>query len=347
MRFYTEKHQHTCGIDLHGRSLYVCVLDRDGEKLLHRRISTDPERLLKVLAPFREDLVIGVECMFSWYWLADLCVDEGIEFVLGHALEMKAVHGAKTGNDQKDSERIARLLLGGLMPQAFVYPRDMRSTRDLLRRRSFFVRKRSELLSHIQNTNTQVNLPPIGERIDRPANRVELADRFEDPNIHASITADIELIDSYDDVIRTVEKRLGSSIRVHDQQSFLLLKTIPGVGDILGATVLYEIHHVGRFAKVGEFLSYSRLVKCFKTSMGKIKGVGGSKNGNVHLKWAFSEAAAHFLRDNLVGKNLHNRLVRKHGKAKAMGVLAAKLARAVYFMLKRRQPFDMALFVRS
>jgi transposase len=347
MRFYIQKHQHTCGIDLHGRSLYVCVLDREGEKLLHRRIGCDPDRFLALLAPFREDLVIGVECMFSWYWVADLCADEGIPFVLGHALEMKAVHGAKTGNDRIDSERIARLLLGGLFPQAFVYPRDMRSTRDLLRRRSFFVRKRAELLSHIQNTNTQVNLPPIGERIDRPVNRAELAERFDDPNISTSIAADVELIDVYDDVIRTAEKQLRRSLRVHDQHSFLLLRTIPGVGEILAATVLYEIHHVDRFAKVGEFLSYSRLVKCFKTSVGKIKGVGGSKRGNVHLKWAFSEAAALFLRANPVGQKLHDRLVRKHGKAKAMGVLAAKLARAAFFMLKRRQAFDLALFVRS
>ena len=347
MRFYTAIHRHTCGIDLHGRSLYVCLLDEHGKKLIHRRIGCDPDRLLTILAPYRGDLVIGVECTFSWYWLADLCADQGIGFVLGHALEMKAVHGAKTGNDHIDAERIARLLLGGLFPQAFVYPRDLRSTRDLMRRRCFFVNKRAELFSHIRNTNTQVNLPPIGDRIDRPANRTELPDRFDDSHTRASIAADVELAAAYDDVIRTLEKQISRTVRVHDEHSFLLLRTIPGVGFTLAATLLYEIHHIGRFAKVGEFLSYCRLVKCFKTSAGKLKGAGSSKRGNNHLKWAFSEAAVLFLRGNPAGKKLHDRLVRKHGKAKALSILAAKLARAVYFMLVRRQPFDLNRFARA
>ena len=91
MRFYTKQHKAYCGIDLHARSLYVCILNQDGESMLHHNMKTSPETFLKAIAPYREDLVVAVECLFTWYWLADLCAQEQIPFVLGHALYMKAI----------------------------------------------------------------------------------------------------------------------------------------------------------------------------------------------------------------------------------------------------------------
>lgn len=346
MPYYLVKHQFTCGVDLHGRNLYLCVLDRDGEKLLHRRVGCDPRRLLKVLAPFRGDLVIGVECMFKWYWLADLCSENDIEFVLGHALDMRAVHGAKSGNDRLDAERIARLLLGGLFPIAYVYPAGMRSVRDLMRRRSYHVRRRSDLFNHIQMKGLQDNLDPFG-KIARASLREGIEDRFTDPAVRCSVEADLALVDLYDVVIPRLEKRILDSAKGHDHHALSLLKSINGVGDVIGLTLMYEIHAIHRFASVGRFLSYSCLVKCKKTSDGKVKGVGGSKRGNLHLKNAFSEAAVHFLRSNGKGQALHSRLVKKHGPQKALAVLAAKLGRAVYFMLLRTTPFDLDRFVAA
>jgi hypothetical protein len=133
MRFYTQQHDFYCGVDLHARSMYLCVLDRDGKIVLHRNLPAGPEPFLQAIAPYRGDLVVGVECIFCWYWLADLCAAEKIEFVLGHALYMKAIHGGKAKNDKIDSHKIAHLLRGGNFPLAYVYPRQMRATRDLLR----------------------------------------------------------------------------------------------------------------------------------------------------------------------------------------------------------------------
>jgi hypothetical protein len=116
MRFYTTTHKHYCGIDLHAKNMYVCILGRDGKVLLHRNLRTDPELFLRTIAPFREDLVVGVECMFTWYWLADLCAREKIHFVLGHALYMKAIHGGKAKNDRIDAYKIATILRGGMFP---------------------------------------------------------------------------------------------------------------------------------------------------------------------------------------------------------------------------------------
>jgi transposase len=155
MRFYTKQHPFYCGIDLHARTMYVCILSQDGEVMLHRNMQASPDALLKAIAPYRDDMVIAVACIFTWYWLADLCAQEGLPFVLGHALYMQAIHGGKTKNDKIDSQKIAVLLRGGMLPQAYVSPAAMRSTRDLLRRRTHVMRKRAELLAHIHNTNSQ------------------------------------------------------------------------------------------------------------------------------------------------------------------------------------------------
>src|SRR5438093_12131351 len=163
MRFYTRQHKHYCGIDLHARTMYLCIMNQAGDVLLHQNTRCNPASFLRAIEPYREDLVVAVECIFTWYWLADLCAREGITFVLGHALYMKAIHGGKAKNDKIDAFKIAVLLRGGMIPQAYVYPQDMRSTRDLLRRRMHLMYHRSQLLAHNQNTNSQYNLPEIGK----------------------------------------------------------------------------------------------------------------------------------------------------------------------------------------
>ena len=153
MRFYTRQHKHYCGIDLHARTMYLCIMNQAGDVLLHQNTRCNPASFLRAIEPYREDLVVAVECIFTWYWLADLCAREGIAFVLGHALYMKAIHGGKAKNDKIDAFKIAVLLRGGTISQAYVYPPEMRATRDLLRRRLYLVRKRGQLLVHIQNSH--------------------------------------------------------------------------------------------------------------------------------------------------------------------------------------------------
>jgi hypothetical protein len=198
MRFDTKPHQFYCGIDLHARTMYLCILNQAGEIVLHRQMKTAPEPFLKASAPYRDDLVVCVEGIFTWYWLADLCTQQGIPFVLGHALYMKAIHGDKAKNDKIDAHKIAVLLRGGMLPQAYVYPAEMRATRNLLRRRLQLMRKRAELLAHIQNTNSQYNLSEIGKTLAYKANRDSVAERFPDPAVQKSIEVDLTLIDTYD-----------------------------------------------------------------------------------------------------------------------------------------------------
>ena len=347
MRFFTDRHQNYCGIDLHARSMYLCIQNLEGKVVLHRNMPAGPEPFLKAIEPFRDDVVVGVECIFTWYWLADLCAEHNIPFILGHALYMKAIHGGKAKNDRIDSRKIAALMRGGTFPMAYVYPAKMRATRDLLRRRNHLTRKRADLLSHIQNTNSQYNMEPFEANISYKKNRAGVAELFVDPDVRMSMEADLELIALLDDLKNRLELHIVHNAKNHDPQALYRLRTVPGIGPIISLVILYEIGDISRFPRVQDFASYARLVKCAKESAGKRSGTGGSKIGNVHLKWAFSEAAVLFLRGNPEGMKFRKRLEKKHGKAKSLSILAHKLGRAVYYVLKRDQAFDMEKFVRT
>ena len=344
MRFYTKQHKYYCGIDLHTNKMYLCILNQEGEITFHRNLRTNPDAFLRAIEPFRDDIVVCAECMFTWYWLADLCCRENISFILGHALYMRAIHGGKSKNDKIDSRKIAALLRGGLIPMAYVYPQKMRATRDLMRRRNHLMRKRAELFAHIQNTASQYNLQtPLG-KIAKPKNRKDLLDHFDEPAVKMSIAANLEMIDTYDRVLTGLERDIIKSAKDHDSTTYALLKTIPGVGRIIALILIYEIEDIKRFPRVQDFASYCRLVKCAKESNGKKYGSSGKKIGNAHLRWAFSEAALLFLRCNGPGHKYMQKITNKHGKGKALSILSHKLGRAVYFMLKNRQGFDMTKF---
>jgi transposase len=347
MRFYTNQHQFYCGIDVHARSMYVCVLRHEGEILLHRTMTAAPQPFLKSIAAYRDGLVVAVECLFTWYWRADLCTQAGIPFVLGHALSMTAIHGGQAKNDQLDAQKIAALLRGGMLPQASGYPEERRATRDRLRRRTPLMRKRAELLSHVQNTNAQYNLPEIGTKSAYKANREGVAARFNDPAVQKTIEVALALITYYDELLRDLALSILQTAKQHDAHTLYLLQTVPGIGKILSLVLLYEIHDIGRFASVQDFASYARLVKCSKESADKRVGTSGKKIGKASFTWAFSEAATLFLRHKPNGQKLLTRLENKHGTGNALTILAHKLARAVYYRLKRKTAFDMERFLRA
>lgn len=346
MRFYNGQHRFYCGVDLHTKRMYLCILDHDGNKRLHRNMRAKPREFLNAIQDFRDDLVVGAECMFTWYWLADLCRDEKIKFLLGHALYMKAVHGGKKKNDKIDSEKIAKLIRGGTFPMSYVYPREMRATRDLVRRRMFLVRRRSELLAHVQLINQQCNHEPF-EKMLRYAGNRDILDRFPVDSIRLNVEADLQMVGHYDRLLQQLELNLLRQAKLHEPRACSLLRTIPGIGKILSLVLLYEIHTIDRFPSVGDFLSYARLVTPKQTSDGKVTGHSGAKIGNVHLKWAFSEAVLWMLRHSDEAKAFLKRKEKKYGKSRAMTLLARKIARAVYYMLKRKERFDALRFFAS
>src|SRR5229473_5318507 len=233
MRFYTQQHPFYCGIDLHARTMSLCILDQAGETLLHRNMPATPEALRKAIAPYRGQIVLAAACLFTWYWLADLCAEHAIPFVLGHALSMKAIHGGKAKNDKLDAQKIAVLLRGGMLPQAYVYPAERRATRALLRRRCPLMRKRAELLAHRQNTNSQYHLPEIGKKVAYKANRAGVEAHFPDPRVRKTIEVDVALINPYDQLLGEVELSSTRTAKAPDVQTFSRLQSVPGIGQIL------------------------------------------------------------------------------------------------------------------
>ncbi len=348
MNFYNRQHEFYCGIDLHANSMHVCIVDHLGKKHLHRNFNTKKvERFLGALQPFEQrDLVIGCESTFNWYWLADLCHQRNLRFLLGHALYLKAIHGGKTKSDRIDSEKLAMLLRGGNFPISYVYPKEMRGTRDLLRRRNIIVRRRSATLVHVQMVNHQQNLPAFEKKISYKANRLNLAERFQAHSVRAMIEIDVEMIDFYDTLIQRLDLYLERHAKVDDADTFFRLQSIPGVGRILAMTMLYEIHDIRRFPAVGDFLSYARLVKGSNSSAGKKYKPTGGKMGNPHLKWAFSEAITLLKRQSADVKALAEKIEKKYNAARANSLLAIKLGRVVYWMLRRKTAFDINLFLK-
>jgi len=236
----------------------VCILHHDGEIVVHRKMPTSPEALLKTIAPYGENRVIAVEGIFTWYGLADLCAREGLPFGLGHARSMKAMHGGKAQHDHIDAQNIAVLLRRGRRPQASVSPAARRATRDLRRRRIHLMRKRAERLTHVQQTNRQDNLPEIGQKIAYQANRTGVAERFADPAVPKSLEVDLALIDHDDRGLNELELSMLNPAKQPDAQTLYLLQTVPGIGTILRLVRLDEMHAIDRVPRVQDVVAYCR-----------------------------------------------------------------------------------------
>ena len=344
MKYYTSTTEFNCGIDLHARQMYVCLMDRQGKILLHTNIkNNDFEFFLKRIEPYRHDLTVCAECMFGWYWLADACQAAGLHFVLAHALYLKAIHGGKNKNDRIDSEKIAHLLRTNLIPPAYVYPSDQRPLRALLRQRLFFVWQRADLLARIQSHQLAHNRTPIKQtRRNRDPWATQLLAHEDHPIRQLALQNELAMIKHYDQQIFQLEEQLQRQAKQIAAREYALLQTLPGIGENLGMTILCEIGDIGRFPTVKDFVSYCRLVKGTVASAGKIKGLRGAKLGNPYLRWAFGEAAVIAKRDHhLIGPLAQSLEARFQGnKFKANTVLALKLARAAYFMLKNKTVFD-------
>ena len=302
MRFYTKQHPLYCGIDLHARTMYLCILHQDGAILVHRNMPAGPEPFLKAIAPSRDPIVVAVECLFAWDWLADLCAREGMPFVLGQALSMKAIHGGQAKNDTIDAQKIAGFRRGGMLPQAYVSPADMRATRELLRRRMPLMRKGAALLARIHNTPSQYNVPEMGKKIADKANRDGVAARFPAPAVPKSIAVDLALIGHDDQLLHDRELSLLQTAKQHDANTLYRLRTVPGLGELLRLGLRYDIHDLQRFPRVQDCVSSCRLVQCAQESAGKRYGPSGTKIGTASLTWAFSEAAVLFVRANPAGQ---------------------------------------------
>ncbi|MGL1904350.1 MAG: IS110 family transposase [Fibrobacterales bacterium] len=342
MRYYKNKHKYYCGIDLHTKTMYVVIVDSQGLPVFEQNMNSTPQDLFAAIQPYREDIVVGVECIFSWYWMADWCHENEVDFILGHALYMKMIHGSKVKNDKIDAQKIAQMIFAGLFPLAYSYPdKELRAIRDLLRRRMKLMHDRAELMTHIKILGHQINNSFGSLRLNYKYNRKDLEKAFENSSYRLNCEADLQLIDDYDRIIGRIEAKVKEEVTHRLPKELNIVQSIPGVGKIIGLALVLEIGDIKRFDTVQQFASYCRLVRCKHESAGKSNGHGPKKIGNPYLKWAFSEATCLLMKSSDQAKKHVKRLERKHGKGKAMSLLAHRIGRSVFTILKNEKVFDI------
>src|SRR6516162_3039622 len=331
-----------CGIDLHSNNSVVIVSDEEDRIVFSKRLPNDLGQIGAALEPHREDLAgVVIESTYNWYWLVDGLMDTGYQVHLAHPSAIKKYEGLKHSGDFADATYLAHLLRLGLLAEGYVYPREERGVRDLARKRLQLVRYRTAQIRAIDGIlMRQTGARLKGEAVKRLT--AEQVDAFAfAPDVSLAVQANRAVSQTLSQQIEALEKRLQQ--RVILRPEYRLLKTVPGIGEVLATTIMLETGTISRFTRIGNFSSYCRCVDSLKESNGKRKGEGNTRNGNKYLAWAFVEAANFALRCCPQAKRFYDRKKSKTNRVLALKALAHKLARACYYILRNQQPFDVHL----
>jgi transposase len=334
-----------CGIDLHSTKSWVAILDDQLKVVREKGLGNNLEEIVRLLEPYREEIEgIAVESTWNWYWLVDGLMEAGYRVHLTNTWAAQQWDGLKYTDDRHDARWLARLLKLGILPEGYIYPKEERPVRDLLRRRAFLVRKRTSFLLSMRGSFEC----RTGKRTSSDALKrwtAEDVEKYVDNSVAAlGITSLMEPLKVLTAQIRTIEREALRHARLRDE--FAPLLTVWGVGKILALTIMYEVGEIERFRKVGNFTSYCRLVKTSRLSVGKPKGSGNRRNGNPYLSWAFSEAAHHANRRHEQARRYFQRKRSKTNGIVAIRALAHKLARASYHVMRDQVDFDAAKLFR-
>ena len=346
--YVNVKTKYVCGIDLHARTMSICVMDKNGKIALRKSIPCEIDALMKLLKPYSKSIAVEVESTFNWYWLMDGLKSKKIPCYLGHALYIKQMSGKKHKNDPVDARCIADLLRTNRFPPAYDYPPEMRGARDLLRRRHFFVRKRAGTFTHLQNTLnchgfTKSYRADVHRKCDDRRSLITLPGQKDVQNI---LCSDFDYIEALDSIIDGLEKKIISQAQQHNRKHYKLIQTIPGGGPITALTILYETHTTDRFKSAQCYSSYARVVRADNDSGGSSYGhTSNDKIGNPYLKWAFSEIGTRMVNQSSLIRSWYDKQVKEHGKGGAQARLRHKIAVAVYHMLKHDIVFDEYKFL--
>jgi transposase len=328
------------GIDLHSNNSQVGILDQNDKRIFHKRLPNMQDVILAELEPFRKGLSnIVVESTFNWYWLVDCLMDTGYEVLLANPSAMQQYKGLKHVNDKHDAFWLAHMARLGILPQGYIYPKEDRPVRDLLRKRGHLVRLRTSLINSLQgiiSRNCGCSLSGNKMKQLRENHVAPLLAGQEDLALSGEVSK--ETIDFLSGQISKIESLVLKKVKL--RKSFQCLQSMPGVGKILSLTIMLETGKIDRFPNVGDFASYCRKVPANWISNNKKKGKGNTKNGNKYLAWAFSEAAEYARRYNDHARAFFNRKASKTNQAVAYCALGHKLARAAYFMMRDQVEFD-------
>ena len=334
-----------CGLDLHSRNTYIGILDTDFKRVFKKRIPNNLDHILETLEPFREQLKgLVVESTYNWYWLVDGLMDAGYSFVhLANPSAIKQYEGLKHSDDQHDAFFLAQLLILGILPQGYIYPKQDRPVRDLARKRMFLVKHKTAHFLSLQSLIARCTGQTISSNQLRTFTNKDLEQLLREKHLVLSAQTNLENIAFLKQQIHILEKVIRSKLKL--SQEFKGLLTVPGIGQILAMTIMLEVGDIARFAKVGNFTSYCRCAPTQRLSDGKSKGSGNRKNGNRYLSWAFSEAAHMACRHNQRFRRYYDRKAAQTNTMVAARSLSNKLARVCYHIMRDQVTFNEELIL--
>lgn len=327
------------GIDLHSSNSYIGIINEKGGKLFGKKMPNDLNQIISVLEPFKKDLKgVVVESTYNWYWLVDGLQEQGYPMCLANPAAIKQYEGIKHTDDKWDSFWLAQMKRLNILPEGYIYPKEERTVRDLLRRRHLFVQQRTAHVLSLQSTITRnLGIKMSGNEIMKL--KSEDADSlFESPNLILTAKNNIEAILFLRKKAKAIENEVKSQVKL--RKEFEVLQTITGIGNILALTIMLEAGDIGRFFKVGNYSSYCRCVSSKRMSNGKKKGENNRKNGNRYLSWAYVEAANFAKRYSQKAQRFYQRKMAKTNRIIATKALSNKICRASYFMMRDQVPYD-------
>lgn len=328
------------GLDLHSNNVYMVLLNEQKEKLFSKRLPNEMSAILSRLSAYQHQIAgIVVESTYNWYWLADGLMAEGYPVYLANPTAVKKYEGLKYQDDKSDAEWLALMLLLNILPQGYIYPKEQRGLRELLRKRLWFVQQQTTCVLSLQSTLTRYrNVRLRGDKL-KQMELDQLKQFIDDDKLLMTVSEQHSLLQDLVLRIGRIEKEILKHIKVN--RHFRALKKVPGIGDILAMTILIETGDIQRFQKVGHYASYCRCVDSKSLSNGKKKGDNNRKCGNKYLAWAYMEAANFAIRYYPTIQAYYQKKLSRTHKVVALKTIASKLCRACYHMLKHNGEFDM------
>jgi transposase len=309
-----------CGIDLHSNNHWLTIIDEQDGRHVERRLPNDISVTLRTLEPYRGALTaIAVESTYNWYWLVDGLMEAGYEVKLVNTSAVRQYEGLKHSDDRDDAFHLAHLMRLGILPTGYIYPKQQRAVRDLLRQRCRLVQQRTMHVLNVKSTYArELNVRAATEVIK--GEKKEPWPPVQEAHIAMAINAHRSVIEALNTEIKRIEQVVRRELL--ENKKYALLQTVPGIGPILAWIILLESGDVRRFAQVGNFTSYCRCVKSLKTSNGKKKGEANAKNGNRYLSWTFHEAAHFAIRYMPEAKRYYKRKCRQRNRMVAMKAIS-------------------------
>lgn len=335
------KEYRTIVVADHHKTVIVCrILDQETGEVRSQSVAGDREQLRALLVKLPGPALVFVEACRAWEWVSDLCEDLEIDFRLVDPVRMPEICRSTKKTDRNDVEAmLARLVATGRLPESHRVKRADRELRDLTRRLTALRKDRRRLLQRIHAVLDSHGLPSSKASFVKQDWRERMQKELAaDPWMALeSLLGQLDLALEW---TAKIEKRVEELVK--DRADYRRLQVIPGIGPVVGATILAETQGIGRFPTARKFAAFTGLVPRVRSSAGKSRIGHITRCGPPDLRWALGQAAASGLRakQSTAVSSMYRRK-RKKRKAGRLALCAAahKLARIVYVILARGDDF--------